>query len=91
MDSLSDLRNLGPKSAKMLCDVGITTPSALRDAGAFLAYRMLKHRFPNKVSLLFLYALDGALQNRHWNSYSPEEKARLKEEAAGELETEYLG
>jgi hypothetical protein len=33
--------------------------------------------------------MEGALEDRHWNGFSPEEKAELKA-AVGELETEYL-
>jgi len=33
--------------------------------------------------------MEGALQDRYWNGFSPEEKAELKA-AVGELETEYL-
>ena len=74
----------------MLREVGIETPEALREAGAALAYKILKHRFPKEVMLNFLYAMEGALQDRHWNSFSPEEKEELKASVVGELETEYL-
>lgn len=84
-ESLADLKNLGSRSTEMLRAVGIETPEALREAGAVLAYKILKHRFPKAVNLLFLYALEGALTNRHWNSFSPDEKARLQAEAQGEL------
>ena len=70
----------------MLRAVGIERPEALREAGAVLAYKILKHRFPTSVNLLFLYALEGALAERHWSSFSPEEKATLNEAVAGELE-----
>jgi len=34
--------------------------------------------------------MEGALQDRHWNSFSPQEKAELKAAVEGELETDYL-
>ena len=48
-DPLSGLRNLGEKSAELLREVGIETPEALREAGAVLAYKILKHRFPKRL------------------------------------------
>ncbi|HYE95154.1 MAG TPA: TfoX/Sxy family protein [Rubricoccaceae bacterium] len=85
-DPLAGLKNLGPTSAEMLREVGIETPDALREAGAVLAYKLLQLRFGPRVNALFLYALEGALADRHWNSFSPGEKARMKQEAAGALE-----
>ncbi len=83
---LADLKNLGEKSALLLREAGIETPEELENVGSVLAYKILKHRFPWDVSLLFLYAMEGALQNRHWNSFSKEEKASLQAAAEGELE-----
>ena len=51
-----------------------------------MAYKLVQHRVGGRVNLLFLYALEGALADRHWNSFSAEEKARMKEDAAEELE-----
>lgn len=87
-EPLVSLKNLGSTSAAMLREVGIETPEALREAGAVLAYKILRHRYPTHVNLLFLYALEGALTDRHWNSFSPQEKARLKAAVAGDLEIE---
>ena len=84
--TLLGLKNLGPTSAAMLETVGIDSEDALREAGSVLAYKILKHRYPKSVNLLFLYAIEGALTGRHWNSFSTDEKARLKAEAEGILE-----
>ena len=83
---LASLRNLRPVTARMLREVGIGSPEALRETGAPLAYRVLCHRHGKEVNLLFLYALAGALDDRDLNSYSPEEKAALREAASGDLE-----
>jgi DNA transformation protein len=85
VDPLAALPNLGPKSAEMLRAVGVTSPDELRRVGASMAYHILRHRFPG-VDVLFLYALEGAIAGRHWNSFSAGEKARLKAEADGDLE-----
>jgi DNA transformation protein len=84
---LAALKNLGPTTARMLREAGIETPEALREVGAPLAYRILRHRFGKaRVNALYLFAMEGALQNRHWNSFTPGEKAALRDAAAGDLE-----
>ena len=80
------LRNLGPFAARHLAEIGIESAEALREVGAPLAYKMLEHRAGRHVHLLFLYAMAGALEDRDVNSYSPEEKAALREMASGDLE-----
>ncbi|MDX1439353.1 MAG: TfoX/Sxy family protein [Rubricoccaceae bacterium] len=84
-ESLARLKNLGPQSVAMLREAGIHTDEDLRRAGSVLVYKILKHRFPREVSLLFLYAIEGALKDRHWNSFTTEEKARLRAQVEGEL------
>lgn len=84
---IETLMNLGPTSVEMLRQVGIGTAGDLREAGAAMAYRILRHRFgKQRVNALFLFAMEGALQDRHWNSFTPDEKAALREEASGDLE-----
>ncbi len=85
MARVETLRNLGPYSARSLGKVGIHTAEDLREAGAPLAYRMLRHRAGGPAHLLFLYAMAGALDGRDVHSYSPEEKAALREAASGDL------
>ncbi|MEM6326876.1 MAG: TfoX/Sxy family protein [Bacteroidota bacterium] len=80
------LPNLGPTSASMIREVGIETADDLREAGAVLAYKILQHRFGRqRVNALFLFAMEGALIGRHYNDFSPEEKAALREAASGDL------
>ena len=75
---LSDLKNIGPASVRQLREVGITTPAALRRMGAVAAYRRLKHAFPREVSLVMLYALEGAIRGCHWNRLPPGVKESLQ-------------
>lgn len=82
------LKNIGPQSAGWLRDVGIETEGDLIEAGAVMAYKILQHRFKG-VNLLMLYALEGALQNRHYNSFSPEEKEVLKKAASESLDISF--
>lgn len=85
-DGLAALKNLGPTTAALLHEVGIETPEELRRVGSVMAYKLLCHRFPAQANVLFLYALEGALQGRSYLDLAPEEKARLKAEAGGDLE-----
>lgn len=85
MNDLASLKNLGPKSVDWLRGAGIDSPAALKEAGAVLAYKIVKHRFP-EASVLLLYALHGALTDTHWNELSAAEKAVLRREAEGVLE-----
>ena len=76
-DDLTTLKNIGPASARQLRDVGIETAAELRKVGARDAYLRLKHAFPREVTLVMLYALEGALRDCHWNRLPPSIKARL--------------
>ena len=75
---LTDLPNIGPKTAAMLIDVGIDDVAALKAAGAVGAYRRLKFRFPRETSLNALWALHGALAGMPWTALDDTLKARLK-------------
>jgi DNA transformation protein len=74
------LRNIGPKSARRLREVGIATAARLRRLGSVAAYRRLKHAFPREVSLVMLYALEGALLGCHWNHLPDGRKEALLQE-----------
>ncbi len=78
------LKNIGPKSMKWLREIGIHSREDLEKVGAVMAYLILKQRRP-EVSLNMLYAMSGALSDRHWNEFSKEEKLQLQAEAEGEL------
>ena len=75
---LMRLKNIGPASVRQLRDVGIENEAALRKLGALAAYRRLKHAFPRDVSLVMLYALEGALAGCHWHHLPPGVKEKLE-------------
>ena len=56
------LRNIGPKSAAWLRQVGLHTPEELAEAGPIEAFMRVK-RAGFKPSLNLLYALEGALRD----------------------------
>ena len=78
---LEHLRNIGPKSARLLREVGIDSPEDLGEIGAVAAYRRLKFFNPRSVSLNMLWALEGALTDRDWRDIPPEMKDRLRAKA----------
>lgn len=83
-DDLQRLKNIGPASIRQLRDVGIEDAATLRKLGALAAYRRLKHAFPREISLVMLYALEGALRDCHWNLLPPGVKERLQAAANAE-------
>lgn len=74
---LINLKNIGPASVRQLREVGIEDEATLRKLGAIAAYRRLKHALPREVSLVMLYALEGALRGCHWNQLPPGVKEKL--------------
>jgi DNA transformation protein len=67
------LRNLGPKSARLLAEAGIRTIAELRLIGAAKAYR----RVADKATLNLLWAIAAGLQDRDWRSLTQVEKGSL--------------
>ena len=78
---LIHLKNIGPASVRQLREVGIEDEAALRKLGAIAAYRRLKHAFPRQVTLVMLYALEGALRGCPWNRLPPGVKETLQSAA----------
>jgi len=67
---IAECRNLGAASAKVLASVGVECYGDLHDKGAiavFVSLAMLENKQPN---LNLLYAMLGAIENRHWTEYS---------------------
>ena len=60
MNPDAKLRNIGPKSAAWLRQVGLHTPEALAEAGTVGAFMRIK-RAGFRPSLNLLYALEGAI------------------------------
>ncbi len=70
------LRNIGPKSAAWLRQVGLRTEDDLRAIGALDAFIKVK-RAGFKPSLNLLYALEGALLDCHWQDIPAERRSEL--------------
>lgn len=87
---LYELKGLGPKSEKCLNEIGIYTFEELKVIGPVRAFIKLHKGASVKPSLNFLYALIGALENRHWAKIAKSEKERLLAELEGYYKLEEL-
>lgn len=83
MSTTDRLKNVGPKSAAWLRQVGIRTMDDLVALGAVAAFIKVK-RAGFKPSLNLLYALEGALVGCHWQQVPEERRAQLFSEAEAE-------
>ena len=70
------LRNIGPKSAAWLRQVGLRTQEDLESVGAVEAFIRVK-RAGFRPSLNLLYALEGALLDCHWQQLPEERRSEL--------------
>ncbi len=77
---MTDIRNIGPASAKWLAQVGIESLEDLERVGTVEAYRRVKEIEPKKASLNLLWALQGAVMELHWIDVPDEVKQQLLEE-----------
>ncbi|HSE13104.1 MAG TPA: TfoX/Sxy family protein [Rudaea sp.] len=64
-DDPNKIRNVGPKSAAWLRQVGVRTQEDLQRLGPVEAFMKVK-RAGFRPSLNLLYALAGAIENCHW-------------------------
>ena len=78
--STEKLRNLGPKSAAWLRQVGLRTREDLEAAGTVDAFMRVK-RAGFKPSMNLLYALEGALLDCHWQEVPQARREQLVAEA----------
>ena len=75
------LKNIGPRSAAWLADVGIETLDDLERVGPVEAWRRAKRAYSGRVSITLLYALQGALLDLPWNELPEEIKRQLADAA----------
>ena len=82
--SQEKLRNIGPKSAAWLRQVGLRTRADLAEVGAVDAFMRVK-RAGFKPSLNLLYALEGALRDCHWQEVPEDRRTDLVTQAEGKI------
>ncbi len=76
MTTQEKMRNIGPKSAAWLRQVGLRTREEIRAEGTVDAFMRVK-RAGFKPSLNLLYALEGALLDCHWQEVPEARRAEL--------------
>ena len=77
---LITLKNLGSATVNILHAVGINSYDDLKKAGPVDVYLRIQRRNIH-VSKVMLYALQGALQDTHWNELDPKLKQQLLDDA----------
>lgn len=85
MTGAGKLRNIGPKSAAWLRQVGLHTPEALAAEGPVGAFVRIK-RAGFRPSLNLLYALEGAILGCHWQDVPAPRREQLVAEALAAIE-----
>lgn len=77
---LAELKNIGRTVASKLHELRIDSEAKLKEFGSAKAYKWLSRQHPEKrlPVCYYLYSLEGAIQNRHWDDFSETEKANLR-------------
>ena len=78
--NLRQLKNIGQTVEKKLNEIKIFSKSDLKKVGPSKIYRKLIETNPtiHLPVCYYLYSLEGALQDKHWDDLSGEEKKRLR-------------
>lgn len=80
---LARLRNIGPTIEKRLNEIGIYTRADLEHVGPAKACQWIRRHYPDRTIPVcyYLYALQGALMDLHWDDLPNKIKEQLKREA----------
>ncbi|MEM7412166.1 MAG: TfoX/Sxy family DNA transformation protein [Myxococcota bacterium] len=80
---VAELTNIGPTIARRLRKVGIETRGDLDRVGPAKVFQRVCAEYPRETISVcyYLYSLEGALRDRHWDAIGAKQKARLREEA----------
>jgi len=76
---IEQLQNIGPTIARRLKQIGIRTRADLWSVGSVTAYRRICAKHPGKTIPVcyYLYSLEGALRDQHWDDIGPRVKQSL--------------
>ncbi|MGC9421100.1 TfoX/Sxy family DNA transformation protein [Vibrio sp.] len=66
-ERLKDLPNLRLATERMLKKAGINSVEQLHQQGALAAYQAIQRSHSSEVSLELLWALEGAIERKHWS------------------------
>lgn len=75
---LKDLPNLRLATERMLKKAGIHSVDQLQQTGAVDAYQAIRQSHSSDVSLELLWALEGAIEGKHWSVIPPSRREELK-------------
>ena len=77
---LTELKNIGKTVASRLHGIGISNEAELKKLGAPKAYKWLCEQNPGMrlPVCYYLYSLQGAIQNKHWDDFTEQEKTKLR-------------
>jgi DNA transformation protein and related proteins len=80
---LSQLRNIGPTIEQRLNDISVRTKRDLEAVGPAEAYRRIRAKHSDRMMSVcyYLYSLQGALLDVHWDDLPEDMKASLRREA----------
>lgn len=80
---LAQLRNIGPTIRKRLNEIGIYTRADLQRMGSVKAYKRICQNYPNQTIPVcyYLYSLQGALMDTHWDELPETVKDELYAQA----------
>lgn len=70
------MKGIGEMSWNMLASIGISSPEALQARDPFEVYATL-HRMKITRSINMLYALIGAIENKHWQDIARERRTEI--------------
>lgn len=87
---LRGLKNIGPTIADRLETVGLKTVGDLKRIGPAAAFNRVKGAYSDVTIPVcyYLYSLQGALEDKHWDALSESTKSRLCHEAGIERVTQ---
>lgn len=82
---ITGLRNIGPTIKKRLNEIGVYTRADLERIGPVKAYQRICQNHPHQTIPVcyYLYSLQGALMDMHWDSLPKNLKDDLVSEAKG--------
>lgn len=76
---IKDLPNLRLTTERLLRKAGIASIQELQEAGALVAFQALQKTHNDTLSLDMLWALEGALDGKHWSVITPQRRHELLE------------
>lgn len=78
--NLKEAKNIGTTIEKYLNEIGIFSLADLAEITSVEAFKKIRKNYPGKTFPVcyYLYSLEGALLNLHWNDLPPDLKEELK-------------